>query len=162
MFRKTRIVFFVLWPTLHLVTNRKHWSIYLDWHISARGKEKRKRQIVAYNPKTVVKRIERIVKFCGISVCTHRVNLVCKGWWTTAAHGQVPGGFSWAEGRDAGPCKTFQWTSITIGWRFTFIRPAAKCLVCIWNLPSTLIHGASSRKSTEYLSLCWGVPRPCS
>jgi len=62
----------------------------------------------------------------------------CKGYlrtpresarWTTAAHGRLPGGFSLAG--MTGTCKTFQWTPITMGRRFTFIRPAAECLVCI-------------------------------
>lgn len=97
---------------------------------------------------------KKIVKFRGISV----VYTPCK---SGRSRGVVDNGRPRSGPRrlfmngETGPCKTFQWTSITMGWWFTFIRPAAKCLVCIWNLLSTLIHGALSRKSagTQYLSL---------
>lgn len=45
-----------------------------------------------------------------------------------------PRGSSCAEGvgpTKGDPYETFQWSLITMGWRFTFIRPAAKSLVCI-------------------------------
>lgn len=83
-----------------------------------------------HEPKQLADENEKIVKFHGISV----VYTSCK---SGRPQGAVDNDRPRSSPRglfmngEAGLCKTFQWTSITMGWWFTFIRPAAKCLVCI-------------------------------
>ena len=51
------------------------------------------------------------------------------GEWRSATLGAFRGQGGGDE--EGGPYETFQWSFITMGWWFTFIRPAAKSLVCI-------------------------------
>ena len=51
------------------------------------------------------------------------------GEWRSATLGAFRG--QGGGGEKGGPYETFQWSFITMGWWFTFIRPAAKSLVCI-------------------------------
>lgn len=69
----------------------------------------------------------------GAALCTN-VNPSVSGGGQRASGGQPPSGLFAAVGRGIGRVvhtKLFNGSFITMGWWFTFIRPAAKSLVCI-------------------------------
>lgn len=90
----------------------------------------------------------------GAALCTN-VNPSVSGGGQRASGGQPPSGLFAAVGRGIGRVvhtKLFNGSFITMGWWFTFIRPAAKSLVCIWSLatpPSPLILDALARNQPE-------------
>lgn len=91
-------------------------------------------------------------KVRGVALCSiQRKSIRPRGWttgWVVVSH---PRGFSRARvgDRKGGPYETFQWSLVTMGWWFTFIRPAAKSLVCIWSphTPLGQLVGPHSRCS---------------
>lgn len=99
----------------------------------------------------------------GAALCTN-VNPSVSGGGQRASGGQPPSGLFAAVGRGIGRVvhtKLFNGSFITMGWWFTFIRPAAKSLVCIWSLatppPPLFILDALARNQPENAT-CLRVP----
>lgn len=84
----------------------------------------------------------------GAALCTN-VNPSVSGGGQRASGGQPPSGLFAGIGRVVVHTKLFNGSLVTMGRWFTFIRPAAKSLVCIWSLathPSTPYSGCARTK----------------
>lgn len=91
----------------------------------------------------------------GAALCTN-VNPSVSGGGQRASGGQPPSGLFAAVGRGIGRVvhtKLFNGSFITMGWWFTFIRPAAKSLVCIWSLatPPSYSRCARTKPAGEHV-----------